>query len=221
MTYQKWTAQEDDYLRRNYADSTPEALEAYLGRSRPSIYQHATSIGLKKSPEYFKKEVAGRFSKGITSGHRFSPGFTPWNKGRKGWVAKGTEATRFQPGNKPIQTMPVGSYRITKDGHLQRKIGEEPGPNNRRWRSVSELVWIEAHGPLPPGHIVVFKHGMKTAVLDAITIDKVECISRAENARRNHSNKSPELIKLYQLKGAITRQANRIAREATEQRTAA
>lgn len=211
-----WTDEENAYLRQHYADTTPEALEARLGRSRSSIYQHATVMGLKKSAEYFRTEVAGRFVKnGRHNGHRFAPGFVPWNKGKKGWVAKGTEATRFKPGAKPVQTMPVGSYRLNSDGHLQRKIGEEPGANHKRWRNVAELVWIEAHGPLPPGHIVVFKPGMRTAVLEEITLDKVECISRAENARRNHARTDPELIKLYQLKGAITRQVNRITREQT------
>ncbi|MFD1839535.1 hypothetical protein [Paracidovorax cattleyae] len=70
---------------------------------------------------------------------------------------------------------------------------------------------------MPDGHICVFKPGQRTTVLEEITADRVECISRAENARRNHPrNKSPELAKLVQLKGAITRQVNRIAREAKE-----
>lgn len=216
MTYKKWTPEEDAYLRTHYADSTPEELETHLGRSRSSIYQHAVSVGLKKSPQYFKTHVAGRFFKdGRHNGQRFAPGMTPWNKGKKGWVAPGSQATQFKPGGKPMQTMPVGSYRINQDGHLQRKIGEEPGGNHKRWRNVAELVWIAANGSLPPGHIVVFKRGMKTAVLEEITLDKVECISRAENARRNHARTDPDLIKLYQLKGAITRQVNRIIRETT------
>lgn len=216
MTYRPWTDAENDYLRKHYANCTPEELETHLGRSRPSIYQHAMSMGLKKSQEYFKTKVAGRFEKdGNHRGHRFAPGFVPWNKGRKGWVAPGSQATQFKPGGKPMQTLPVGSHRITKDGTLQRKIGEEPGSPHKRWRSVAELTWIEANGPLPPGHIVVFRPGMRTAVLEEITLDKVECISRAENARRNHARTDPELIKLYQLKGAITRQVNRIVREQT------
>lgn len=62
--------------------------------------------------------------------------------------------------------------------------------------------------------MVVFKRGMKTSVLEEITLDKLDCISRAENARRNHPrNRDPELGRLIQLKGAITRQVNRINRE--------
>ena len=59
-------------------------------------------------------------------------------------------------------------------------------------------------------------HGRFRLVEADITVDKVECITRAQNAQRNHPrNKSPELAKLCQLKGAITRQVNRITQEAT------
>lgn len=208
-----WTEVEDDYLRKHYANSTPEELEAHLKRSRPSIYQHATALGLKKSEQYFQTVGAGRFPSGVNKGHRFAKGFTPWNKGLSGWVAKGTEATRFKPGNRPPQEQPIGSLRITKDGLVQRKVSNNPGSNSQRWRSVHELVWVAANGPVPPGHIVVFRPGMKTNKPELITLDKVECISRSENAKRNNLNKNPEMTKLYQLKGAITRQVNRINRE--------
>ena len=217
-----WTPAEDAYMRANYATTTPDELMAHLGRSLPSIYQHATALGLRKSPEYFAVEVAGRFVKnGLTQGHRFAKGMVPWNAGMKGWVAPGTEATRFKPGQKPKQTMPLGSYRLNPDGHLQRKVTEEPGSNSKRWRSVAELVWIEANGPLPAGHIVRFKPGMFTNVLEEITLDRVECISRAENVRRNSIyTTNPELAGLYQLKGAITRQVTRINKEHHDANTA-
>ena len=208
-------------MRASYATTTPGELMAHLGRSMPSIYQHATALGLRKSPEYFAVEVAGRFVKnGINQGHRFAKGMVPWNSGMKGWVAPGTEATRFKPGQKPKQTMPLGSYRLNPDGHLQRKVTELSGSNSKRWRSVAELVWIEANGPLPAGHIVRFKPGMFTNVLEELTLDRVECISRAENARRNSLyNRDPELARLCQLQGAITRQVNRINRENNHDRT--
>jgi hypothetical protein len=39
-------------------------------------------------------------------------------------------------------------------------------------------------------------------------------ITRAQHARRNHPNtRSPELGRLYQLKGQITRQVNRLQKE--------
>ena len=78
------------------------------------------------------------------------------------------------------------------------------------------LVWQAAHGPVPKGHIVVFKPGRRSAELSRIILDAVECISRAEHARRNHPrSKSPELGRLVQLRGAITRQINKRSRDNT------
>ena len=151
--------------------------------------------------------------------HWLKPGQTVWNKGRKGWQAGGRSVeTQFTTNQQPPNTLPLGSLRaVTNKGgsQLERKVGEASGPNHRRWKSVHSLVWQAAHGLMPAGHIAIFKPGMKTLVEAEITLDRVECISRAEHARRNHPNsKSVELGRLVQLKGAITRQVNRIAREA-------
>lgn len=114
--------------------------------------------------------------------------------------------------------MPVGSYRINthkSTPRLERKTSETPGPNHLRWEPVARLVWEEQHGPVPAGHIVVFDppHAA-TTVLEHITVDKLACISRAENALRNSSwRRDPQVAKLIQLKGAINRQVNRINRK--------
>lgn len=212
-----WTAEEDAYLIAHYPDSTPEELEAHLKRSRPSIYQHAMALGLKKSAHYFATAAAGRFGDGTkNNGHRFHPGQQPWNRGKRGWYGSGAEKTWFVKGQRSPTTQPIGSYRITKDGLVQQKISNDAGSNSQRWRSVHELEWVKANGPVPPGHIVVFKPGMKTNKPERITAEIVECITRAENARRNNERRDPELIKLYQLKGAITRQVNRITKESKD-----
>lgn len=146
---------------------------------------------------------------------RFKPGGTPWNKGRKGWTAQGSELGHFKKGNMPLNWQPIGTYRITKDDDLQIKWRDCPGANHLRWKPVSRLVWEAHHGLIPDGMIVVFKAGTRSTQLEHIRIEHLECISRGEHARRNHPRtKSPELGRLVQIKGAITRQVNRIAREA-------
>ena len=110
-----WTQDEDNYLIANYADSTPQELEDYLKRSRPSIYQRATALGLKKSAHYFATAAAGRFGDGTkNNGHRFKPGHAPWNRGFRGWYAEGAE----KPGSKkarearpPYPSAPCASAR--------------------------------------------------------------------------------------------------------------
>ncbi|MFA9287955.1 HNH endonuclease signature motif containing protein [Comamonas sp. SY3] len=111
--------------------------------------------------------------------------------------------------------VPIGTVRLTKDGYLERKVTDDPNIYPaRRWIALHRLLWEASHGPIPPGHIVIFKAGQKTAIEADLTIDRLECISRGENAKRNHPrSKSPELAKLVQLKGAITRQVNRLIKE--------
>jgi hypothetical protein len=146
---------------------------------------------------------------------RFKPGHATWNKGMKG-LDIGGKATRFKKGQMPHNTAEVGDYRITKDNTLQRKISSASGNNSVRWRGVHELVWIAAHGPMPAGHICVFKRGMKTVVLEEITADKVECISFAENMRRNSVHNLPKPIaQLVQLRGALVRKINHTHKEVT------
>lgn len=216
-----WASQQDALLRLRYPGEPTATLAAELGLGTRQVYAHAHFLGLRKNAAYLASIFSGRIAHGLQNpamiSNRFQPGHISWNKGTH-FAAGGRSAqTRFQPGNKPQTTLPVGSYRINKDGHLQRKIGETPGNNSRRWRGVAELVWMAAHGPLPPKHIVVFRPGQFTRVLEEITLERVECISMAENARRNHPrNKSHELGRLVQLKGAITRQVNRINREARQ-----
>lgn len=216
MAHRKpWTETECDHIRKHYADGETAPIAAQLGRTARAVFQKARDLGLNKSMAFFQTVASGRLQQdGRSMGKLFTKGHKPWNTGIKGWVAPGSEATRFQSGGKPTTTLPVGSYRRNKGGHLQRKIGDAPGAAHNRWRCVAELVWIEAYGPVPSGHIVVFRPGRFSAVLGNITLDAVECISRAENARRNHpSNRSPEYAKLCQLKGAISRQVNRITQE--------
>jgi hypothetical protein len=225
MTRLRWTPAEVDLLAAMYPHCHTTDVAAWLDRPVPRVYAAAQARDIRKSVEFLASVTAGRIQRGKKHpkmmATQFQPGLVPWNKGTH-YVAGGRSAqTRFKPGTKPHTTMPLGSYRINPDGHLQRKVSEARGSNSKRWRNVAELVWVEANGPLPAKHLVVFKPGQRTAKLEEITLDRVECISMAENARRNHPrNRSPELARLVQLKGAITRQVNRITREA-EQRSAA
>jgi hypothetical protein len=57
------------------------------------------------------------------------------------------------------------------------------------------MVWIEAHGPIPRGHVVVFKPGRNSTVLEDITADGLECISRQELAARNTIHRYPPALK--------------------------
>ena len=212
MKRQLWKSEEVQELQRLYPHYRAEDIAALLGRAVRSVYNKAMSLSLKKTPEFLASGAAGRLD-GIRGGAtRFQKGQTAWNKGTKGVVGvqAACRATQFKAGSKPHTTEPIGTLRVTKDGTLQRKISDASGSNSKRWRGVHELVWIEANGPVPPKHIVVFKPGMRTDVIDEITLDRVECISLAENMKRNTRHNLPkELNQLISLQAALTRQINK------------
>lgn len=217
MTRNAWTPEQLQQLRELYPNHTAKDVARMMGLTVGSVYGRAALLRLGKSEAFKRSEKSGRMLPGrvddrMRSG-QFKPGLQPWNKG-KAYQAGGRSAqTQFKPGQRGSNWRPVGSYRINSEGYLDVKVSAT-GYGPRDWKAVHRVVWERACGPVPHGHVVVFKPGQRTNALELLTPDRLECISRAENARRNHpNNRSPEYARLVQLKGAITRQVNRIAKE--------
>lgn len=112
-------------------------------------------------------------------------------------------------GKPAFRTKPVGSMRVNK-GILQIKTIHQPGQSKKCWRSVHEKVWTDEHGPASDGHALVFKPGMRTTELAEIMLESIECITIAENMRRNFCiNYPPELRDIIHLRGVLTKTINR------------
>lgn len=212
-------------MRAEYPVTRSTVLAESMGRSLLAIYRMAGKLGLTKEPGYMS-DVNGPILRVVGAAHRFKPGQKAWNHGKPGSTGLHPKSVRSQfkagtvNGRAAEIVQPVGSLRITKDGLLQRKIGTQSGPSNLRWRSVHELLWIEANGPIPPGHVVVFLPGMHTNVEADITLERIELVSRAELMRRNSVHRhGPEVARLSQLKAAIQRHINRRTRAAEENAT--
>lgn len=206
-----WTEDQLGMLLQFFPNHKTADVAFMIGLSASVVNGKAKRMGIKKTAEYLASPAACRLRKGdgVGAATRFQKGHSSWNKGTKG-VHTGGEETQFKPGQVPHNTLPVGAHRLDKDGVLQRKINNDKGSNSVRWRGVHELVWVAANGPLPPKHIVIFKPGMRTTVLEEITLDRVECISLAENMRRNTRHNLPkELSDLIALRGALNRQINK------------
>lgn len=220
-----WTAEEVSLLREFYPHFHTEKVAKAVGRTVAQCYQKAAALGLVKTEVYLASADAGRVTRGeqhpnmIAS--RIKPGDVPWNKGVKGSTGlhPNCRATQFAS-RRPEESsnyLPIGTLRINADGTLERKVTDDRAiVPARRWVGVHRLVWTEVNGEIPPGHAVVFKPGRRTVVLEQITVDAVELITRQELMRRNTLHRYPkEVAQLIQLKGAIKRQVNRIAKESS------
>lgn len=225
-----WTDEEVERLRREYPDRPTADLADDLGCSIDRIYTKAFELGLKKSAAFMETDRCGRIPRGRQdprmAATQFKKGQQSWNKGMKGVCGTHPNTTRHhfkkgRPASEAHNYVPIGSERLSKEGYLERKMTDDPSiAPTRRWVGVHRLVWEAANGPVPAGHVVCFLPGRRTPNATRITLDALELVSRAELARRNHPvRRDPELAKLVQLKGAITRQMNRIAREAKEKQS--
>jgi hypothetical protein len=213
----KWTAEMESIVEKRYADTPTAKLAKLLGTTESAVYWKARVLGIKKSAEYLAGPHACRLRLGdggnIGKPYRFKKGGTPWNKGLLG-IDLGGKETRFKPGH--ISGMaaeacrPIGTERESKGGYLERKV-HDGMPLQSRWRAVHLIVWEAENGPLPPGHVIAFKDSDKRN----FALANLELVSRAEMMRRNsYHNYGPEVARLVQLKGAITRQINKREKQA-------
>lgn len=216
-----WTAAEDRRLRKLYRTLSAAECAPELDRTLSSVYQRVNILGLRKSPEWVAERTRQRWAEGRynTGGLALGRG---WNKGIKGSTGthENCRRTQFRPGHlggaAAAKQQPIGTLRIA-DGQLQKKM-HNGRPYMSRWVAVQRVVWEAANGPIPAGHVVVFKDGRVRTVEAEITLDKLELISRAENMRRNsYLTRYPkEMADLIRLRGALNRKINTRERKRAE-----
>ena len=196
LTRHAWSDAQLEILRRRYPHERTDRLAEELGMPIGKVHAKANGLGIHKTPEFLASPDSGWIAKGNPRGIgcRFKPGQTPWNKGKPHPTRGRSAETLFKPGQRQGVAVelwqPIGTERLTKEGILQRKVNDDM-PASQRWQSVHSLVWIEAHGPIPRGHVVIFKPGMATTVAAEITAEKLELVSRAELMRRNTIHRYP------------------------------
>jgi hypothetical protein len=176
-------------------------------------------MGLKKSQEFFESDRSGRVQRGQQNPGmirtQFQPGTKPWNTGTKGLAGQhpNCKKAQFQKGTKNGRALAIeasiGSERVA-EGVLQIKVNNDL-PFQRRWQALHGLVWEATHGPIPPGHKVIFRVGQHTTAAHLITVERLELVTHAELMRRNsyHNRYPKEVGQLIQLKGQLTRKINR------------
>lgn len=216
-----WNPEDDALLRARYADEPTATLARALRRTCQAVYVRARLLGLEKSQAYRESPAACRLRRGdqVGAAWRFPKGHVPANKGlrRPGWGPGRMKSTQFRAGDRcgraNLLYQPIGTERISKDGYLERKVNDDL-PMQKRWRAVHLVLWESVHGPLPAGHVVVFRNGDKRD----IRLDNLECLTRRALLQRNSVHNLPApLPATIQLLGALTRQIRRRSRDAREE----
>jgi hypothetical protein len=215
-----WTDEDNDYLRRTYADHFARDIARRIGRSVTSVHAQARKLGLKKDETFVVTHC--RLQKGAHIGveFQFKPGQAPANKGlRRPGYSKGRgrmEETQFKKGTRPPNTLPVGTIKPNADGYLRIKISDAPelpgakGANSPNWEFVHKRVWEAAHGPIPPGHRIWWKDGNHLNC----ALENLELLTDKEHmARTTVHNLPPDLREVINLKGALKRAIRRKAKE--------
>ena len=180
--YKRWTACEDDYLRKEYPERSNADLAQWLHRTPRAVQLHALKLGVQKSPEYMANSGFKR--------NQFKKGHAPFNKGRERRFWASDEAQQcmakgqFKPGEKRTTSptyRPIGHEKVYADGYVWI-ITEHGRKQKHRW------LWEQANGPIPPDHCVKFKDGNRMNC----SLDNLYLVSRADHARETRAALSPE-----------------------------
>lgn len=188
----RWTPAEDELMRSRYPTTRAQDIADALGRPISQVYSRAKVIGLSKSAEWIAEPTRIAMRRKDHGGRKtqFSAGHETWNKGQHYTAGGRSKETRFQPGQKPHTWRPIGTERVTKDGYLQRKVGDTRC-TRRDYRFVHHLVWEAAGRMIPKGFSLCFVDGDRRN----FALDNLELVSRADLMRRNTVHRLPEPLK--------------------------
>lgn len=223
MNSRSWTESELTVLREMWPRATAPDVHAVIpARSVASIYEMSRRLGLQKDPDYLaiRREREKKTLRTHGRQHRFKKGQVSHNKGVKGITGSHPNTAKhwFRKGHVNGKAMPIGTEIVTTDGYLARKVAEvSRGGFRKNWAFVHRIVWEEHNGPVPKGHLVVFRNRDRGDV----RVENLELITRKELAARNSILNLPESIRsAYIAIGAVTRVINTQKRKQKEEETA-
>ena len=154
--------------------------------------------------------------RGAPNTGRFQPGNVPPNAGKKGWYPPGAEKGWFGPGHVPANKKPLYAQRWkVRSGSRRETLLEINVPETNpytghanRWVRKAVWVWRQAHGDVPPGHVVVQLDGDPANC----ALENLDCLPRAVLCHLNRHvpqyagrEANPARVRLAQLRVAAKR----------------
>lgn len=189
MARKQWTDFEKRQLEQLYPDNYTAEIAKGMGRSVTSVYGMANIMGLAKSQAFIQKELQRQGNRLREAGKatQIKKGNIPVNKGKpvpKEVIAK-LKPTMFKKGGTPHNTKHDGYERVNVYGYVEVRLSQGKFVHKHRH------VWEQANGPIPEGHVLVFKDGNKLNVC----IENLELITRKQNMQRNTIARYPTELK--------------------------
>lgn len=159
-----------DYIEANHTGVSPTDMIRILQEQFGATYTYGQLRSFYKRYGYCS---------GIDT--TFKPGHVPPNpKGTHvAVVHPKCQATQFKKGNLPPNTLPIGTV-LKKDGYFWKKVSD----TKPRWKQLHRLLWEEAYGPIPKGHVLIFLDGNT----DNVTLENLKLVSMSvhQYANRKH-----------------------------------
>lgn len=186
-----WTSYEIKLLKKLYPDVQNPKLMIRFNCTESQLSNRSRKIGLRKSVEFMADPKNRNY---------FSAGSIPVNKGKKWDEFMSKEAqdksrkTTFKKGNIPANTLYDGIITI-RHNHKERNYPPYMWIriSVAEWKMYHVYLWEKENGPVPKGHIIIFRDGDTMNV----ELSNLEKITKAENLDRNGHWKARELTDEY------------------------
>lgn len=117
--------------------------------------------------------VGNTYRAGLRPTNAFAPGHETWNKNLKGIHL--SPASEFKSGPRPDRRADIGAVSIRLAHGVRRAFIKVAHPN--RWKLRAVMVWEEANGPIPKGHVI--HHDDRNALNDDLA--NLICLTRAQH----------------------------------------
>lgn len=190
-----WTKEEIKKVGKLYPDMDSSEIAKIMGCRLDQVYYIAYKNRFEKSLAYRQGMAAKKNFKIAGKKYVFAKGHTPINKGKKmeEYVPAESlariQSSQFKKGMKCHNELHDGAITIRTDN--RNRPYKFIRTAKAKWEALHVHLWKQAHGPIPPGHVIIFKN------FDTLNceLSNLEMITKSENMLRNSIHNYPEDIK--------------------------